>query len=403
MKFKYQARSKDGDIRTGMVEASSREAALSLLQRNKIFVTLLENVDESSKPFYSKKITLFSGISQKDMVNFSRQLSLMFKSQIPLVESLNALSSQTKNSGLREKLSEITNDVEGGASFSQALSRFPKLFSSFYVSMVKSGEASGTLSESLDYLAEHLEREYHMSSKIRGAMIYPALILAVVIGVLVMMIFFVIPSLSQVLTESGQELPLMTRVVIGFSDFLRGWWWIFFFIFGGGGFLALRYFKTEEGKKNWDKIILKVPLIGSFLRMVYVSRFSENLSTLLDGGLPITSALQITGEVVGNSIYKDMITEIQEEVRRGQKMSRVMALYKEEFPPLVTQMVNVGERSGAIGKSLTNVVQFYQKEIDRAIENLLSILEPLLVVFLGGIVGLLMAAILMPMYKMTTI
>ena len=401
MKFRYQARSRSGDVQTGSVEASSREAALALLQRHRLFVTLLE--EEAKQPFYAKKIQLFGGISQKDIVNFSRQLSLMFKSQIPLVESLSAMAKQTKNANFREKITEIADEVEGGTSLSQSLSKFPKLFSSFYVNMVKSGEASGTLSESLDYLAEHLEREYHLSSKIKGAMIYPAMIVVVVIGVLIMMMFFVIPNLSKVLTETGQELPLLTKVVIGLSNLLRSWWWIFAILIFGGGILIYRYFKTEEGKKNWNRILLKIPLIGPFVKMIYVSRFSENLSTLIGGGLPIASALEITGDVVGNSVYQEIITDIKEEVRRGEKISKVMARYPDEFPPLVTQMVNVGERTGTVDKSLMNVVNFYQKEIDRSIDNLLSILEPMLVVFLGLIVALLMASVLLPMYKMTGI
>ncbi len=401
MKFRYQARSRTGEVKTGTVEASSREAALVLLQKNRLFITLLE--EEKSGPFYAKKIQLFGRPSKKDAVTFSRQLSLMFKSQIPLVEALYALGKQTKNAAFRDIISQIAEDVEGGMPFSQALSRFPKLFSPFYVSMVKSGEASGTLSESLSYLAEHLEREYHLASKIKGAMIYPALIVVVVIGVLLMMMYFVIPNLSRVLTETGQELPAITKIVIGASAFLRQWGWALLLVFLALGVFAFRYTKTPEGKKLWDKIVMRIPLIGSFLRMVYISRFSENLSTLIAGGLPISKALEITGEVVGNDIYQNIIAEVQEEVRRGEKISSILQKYPDQFPPLLTQMINVGERTGTIDKSLMNVVSFYQKEIDRSIDNLLSVLEPVMVIFLGLVVAGLMASVLMPLYKMTAI
>jgi len=267
--------------------------------------------------------------------------------------------------------------------------------------MVKSGEASGTLSESLTYLADHLEKEYYLSSKIKGAMIYPALIVVVVIGVLVMMMYFVIPNMTKVLTETGQELPVLTKVVIGFSNFFRSWGWVLLPVVAGLFIGLLRYFKTDEGKKLKDKFLLKIPLIGPFLRMIYLSRFAENLSTLITGGLPVVQALEITGDIVGNDVYQTIISQIKDEVRRGQKISQVLTRFPNEFPPILIQMVTVGERTGTLGESLTNVVDFYQKEIDRGIDNLLSILEPVLVIFLGGLVAGLMAAVLMPLYQMT--
>lgn len=399
MKFNYQARDKKGQVQSGIVEASSREAVLSLLQKHKLFVTLLEQV--AKKPFYERQIKLFQRISQKDVVNFSRQLSLMFKSKIPLVSALQSIGEQTKNSAFKEKILSISQEVEGGTPFSQALSSHAKLFSPFYVSMVKSGEASGTLSESLTYLADHLEKEYYLSSKIKGAMIYPALIVVVVIGVLVMMMYFVIPNMTKVLTETGQELPVLTKVVIGFSNFFRSWGWVLLPVVAGLFIGLLRYFKTDEGKKLKDKFLLKIPLIGPFLRMIYLSRFAENLSTLITGGLPVVQALEITGDIVGNDVYQTIISQIKDEVRRGQKISQVLTRFPNEFPPILIQMVTVGERTGTLGESLTNVVDFYQKEIDRGIDNLLSILEPVLVIFLGGLVAGLMAAVLMPLYQMT--
>ena len=399
MKFNYQARDKKGQVQSGIVEASSREAVLSLLQKHKLFVTLLEQV--AKKPFYERQIKLFQRISQKDVVNFSRQLSLMFKSKIPLVSALQSIGEQTKNSAFKENILSISQEVEGGTPFSQALSSHAKLFSPFYVSMVKSGEASGTLSESLTYLADHLEKEYYLSSKIKGAMIYPALIVVVVIGVLVMMMYFVIPNMTKVLTETGQELPVLTKVVIGFSNFFRSWGWALLPVVAGLFVGLLRYFKTDEGKKLKDKFLLKIPLIGPFLRMIYLSRFAENLSTLITGGLPVVQALEITGDIVGNDVYQTIISQIKDEVRRGQKISQVLTRFPNEFPPILIQMVTVGERTGTLGESLTNVVDFYQKEIDRGIDNLLSILEPVLVIFLGGLVAGLMAAVLMPLYQMT--
>ncbi len=235
----------------------------------------------------------------------------------------------------------------------------------------------------------------------KGAMIYPALIVVVVIGVLVMMMYFVIPNMTKVLVETGQELPFLTKVVIGLSIFFKSWGWTLFLVVAGLIAGLMRYFKTIEGKRLKDRFLLKTPLIGPFLRMIYLSRFAENLSTLITGGLPIVQALDITGDIVNNVIYQDIISQVKDEVRRGEKISKVLARFPDKFPPILVQMVTVGEQTGTLGESLTNVVNFYQKEIDRGIDNLLSILEPVLVIFLGGLVAGLMAAILMPLYKMT--
>ncbi|MDP3991236.1 MAG: type II secretion system F family protein [Candidatus Nealsonbacteria bacterium] len=398
MKFNYQARNKKGDIQIGTVEASSREAALSLLQKNNLFITSLEKA--GAIPFYYKKIKLFERVSKRDIVNFSRQLALMFKSKIPLVQALGSIAEQTKNPGLKESILAISKEVEGGARFSQALSGYPKLFSKFYVSMVKSGEISGTLSGSLTYLADHLEKEYYLQSKIQGAMIYPILIVVVVVGVLVMMMYFVIPNMTKVLTETGQELPLLTKIVINLSNFSRAWGWAVLLFFIGLLVAFFRYIKTLEGKRIKDRVILRAPVIGSFLKMIYLSRFAENLSVLIKGGLPISQSLEITGEIVGNEVYRDIISEIKEEVGRGEKISSVLSEHSRYFPPLLTQMVSVGEKTGTLDESLMNVVEFYQKEVERAINNLLSIIEPVMVIVLGGIVAGLMGAVMLPLYKM---
>lgn len=401
MKFNYQARTKTGEAQSGVLDASSREAALDLLQRYQLFVTALEEAE--AKPFYTKKIKLFGRVSAKELVAFSRQLSLMFKAKIPLTQSLKTLAEQAKNQEFKEKILMISDEIEGGAPFSQALSRFPKLFSPFFINMVKSGEASGTLSGSLDFLADHLEREYHLFSKLKGALVYPALILIVSLGVLLMMMFFVIPNLARVLTETGQALPLPTRIVIGLSDFLRQRGWILLILIAIASFFASRYFGTAAGRKLRDKITLRIPLIKTFLKMILVSRFAENLSTLIAGGLPITQSLEITADVVGNSVYKEIITEIKEEVRGGKKISGVLAKYPEEFPPLLVQMVIIGEKTGTLDQSLMNVVGFYRKEVDLAMESLMSLLEPIMIIFLGLTVAGLMGSVLMPLYRMTSI
>ena len=398
MKYNYQARTKKGEVQTGIIEASSREAATTLLRKHELYVTILEEVAVS--PLYAKKIKIFERVSRSDIVLFSRQLSIMFKSKVPLVEALGVLSVQTRNSELKEKILELSEEVEGGTSFSGAISRHPQIFSSFYVAMVKAGEVSGTLSESLEYLAEHLEREYHLTAKMRGALMYPSLIIFVVFLVLALMIFFVIPHLSEVLIGTGQELPAVTKMVIGLAAFLRNWGWVIVL-----GIVALilagfRYYRTKKGKKFFDRIFLKLPIIGPFLKMLYITRFAENLSTLISGGLPIASALQTVGEIVGNTRYKEVIFDARDKVRKGEPISSVLARAPEVFPPVFIQMTLVGEKTGTLDSTLMNIVNFYKKEIDRTIDNLLSILEPALIVILGVIVAGLMLAILVPLYQM---
>jgi len=398
MKYNYQDRTKKVVIQTGINEASSREAAAILLRKHGLYVTILEEV--AAPPLYVKKIKIFERISQGDIVLFSRQLSIMFKSKVPLVEALRVLSTQTRNSEFKEKILELSEEVEGGTSFSGALSRHPKIFSSFYTAMIKAGEVSGTLSGSLEYLAEHLEREYHLTAKMRGALMYPSFIIFVVFLVLALMIFFVIPNLSEVLVETGQELPTVTKVVIGLSAFLREWGWVLILgvvILISAGF---RYYRTEKGKKFFDKIFLKLPIIGPFLKMINLTRFAENLSTLISGGLPIASALQTVGEIVGNASYKEVIFEARDKVRKGEPISSVLARAPEVFPPVFVQMTLVGEKTGTLDSTLMNIVNFYKKEIDRTIDNLLSVLEPALIVILGVIVAGLMLSILAPLYQM---
>jgi len=400
MKFNYQARTKTGEIQTGVVEASSREAALLLLQKYGFYVTYLE---EAKVPFYAKRVEIFQRISRRDIVLFSRQLSMMFSSRVSLVEALRSLASQTKNSVLRETILDISEEVEGGSPFSDALSRHPKIFSQIYVSMVKAGEVSGKLSETLNYLADYLEREYYLASKTKGALIYPALILLVTLLVLILMIFLVIPNLKSVILASGAEIPKSTKLVIALSDFLRKSG--LFLIFGSLLFLFLifRYYKTKEGKNLFDKIFLKLPLIGPLLQLIYLSRFAENLSTLISGGLMIAQALELSAHTIGNSIYQEAILKARDEVRKGIPISSNLSLFPEIFPPVFIQMILVGEKIGALDVSLMNIANFYQREVGREVDSLISILEPVLIIILGVIVGGMMLSVLMPLYQTVAI
>ncbi len=400
MNFNYQARTKTGEIHAGQIEASSEEAAVLLLQRHGLYVTFLE---ENRPAFYAKRIKLFSGIDRKEIVLFSRQLAIMFRSRVPLLEALRVIADQTKNPDFKEVIFKIAEEVEGGVPFSKALSIYPKLFSSFYISMVKSGEVSGKLSEVLNYLADHLEREYHLSSKIRGAMIYPSMVVLVMLVVLVVMMFFVIPNMVKVFEANEQQLPVVTQFVITITTFIKNQILVFL---AGLAFLVvflMRFIKTPRGKKTIDAMFLKIPLIKDLLKMIYVVRFSENLATLVAGGLPIAQALAIVADIIGHSSYRRVVEETTERVRKGEPISTVLSQFPDLFPPIIVQMVLVGERTGSLDTSLVNIVDFYQKEIDRSIDNVLAVMEPVMIIFLGVVVGGMMLSVLLPLYQSVSI
>ena len=400
MKFNYQVRDEEGKIQSGIVEAPDKDSALELLQKQGFFITFLEKV--SQRPFYEREIKFFNKVSRQDLVMFSRQLSIMVKSRVPLVEALQTLSSQIQQTIFKEEVEKLSEDVQAGSSFSQALSRYPEHFSAFFVNMVASGEASGKLSESLVYLADHLEREHHLRSKIKAAMMYPVFVLVVLFGVGSLMLFFVFPSLSEVLMQEGtvEDLPAITIFVFTVAKLLKTWGPLIV-IFTIIGLIAIWYylFKTEEGKDIFDKFSLKIPLLGGLSKKLYLSRFAENLSTLVAAGLPISQALEITANVIGSNVYKSIILDARDKVRRGDAISTVLAGNPKTIPPLVSQMVLVGERTGRLNSSLMNIVNFYQDDVDRSIDSLIGLLEPLLLIFLGIIVAALVLSVFVPLYK----
>lgn len=398
MKFNYQARSKTGKVQSGMVEASNREAAFSVLKTHGLYVTALQ--ETTAVPFYAQKLKFIERVNKKDIVLFSRQVSIMFKSNVPIVESFRAIAKQTRKAIFREKILKLAEEIEGGTSLSKSLSLFPKLFTPFYISMVRSGEASGKLSDVFLYLADYLEKEYTFRSKIRGAMVYPLFILVVFIGVVALIMVYVIPQLSEVLKGTGQELPLATRIVMAVSGFLKKQWLVALIVLIGSIVGIYFFAKSKTGKKFFDRNLVKLPLLGNFLKKLFLGRCALNLSTLISGGVPIAQALQITGEVVNNDLYKEVLLETRDQVKKGETISSVLERYPSLIFPLFYQMVTVGEKTGSLDTSLMNVVEFYQKDVDRSLDNFIRLLEPIFIIILGGVVAGLMGAVLMPLYSM---
>jgi len=400
MKFSYQARTKDGKVETGTIEASTRKAAIDLLHQNNLFPTVIKEV--SSKNLFLK-INYFQGVPLKEVVLFSRELATMLDSKVPLAEALDSLGHQTKNLDFQEKIYKLSMAIREGSAFSKALSAYPKVFSSFYINMVKSGEASGNLSEVLDRVSIHLEKDYELRSKTLSAMMYPSIVFVVFILIFMVLMVFVIPNLTEVLTAGGKELPVITQIVIAVSDFFQQWWIAIIGAIAILVFFVRRYSQTREGKRLFDQISLRLPIVGGFFKNLYLARFAENFSVLITAGIPIAQALEITADLIGNTVYQDIIIESRSRVIKGEPFSSVLDRFPEYIPSLFVQMASVGERTGRISTTLMNIVRFYQKEIDAFVGGLSSILEPILIIGLALMVGFLVAAVVLPLYQMSSV
>jgi len=396
MKYIYQARTKEGKMETGTVEATSKEAAAGLLQKYNIFVTSIK--EQSPLILRTENIGFLNKISKKDLAIFSRQLAVMVQSRVPVTQSLKSLSIQTKNPGFKEKILKIAQLIEEGNPLSEAFATFPDVFNIFYVSLIKTGEASGKISESLYYLSDHLEREDDISSQIKGAMIYPAFVIVILLVVIPLVIFFVMPKLVDLLKQTTVKPPLFTSMMINFYSFLASYGWVLFVGFFFFAVFIFYYFTTKEGKKRYDEFSLKIPFLGGFLKKTFLIRFAESISTLIGAGLSINNALKITKDTVGNSVYKKILAETEEGVSQGEKISSVLVRYPDYAPPFVVQMIQVGEETGTLDKNLMEIVNFYNKEVKRAVETFTALLEPVLIVVMGIIVALLAVSILEPLY-----
>lgn len=396
--FKYQAQDSSGKTKRGtIVGLSENEVSVKL---NKKDLTIVSLSDITNTPL-SKISRIIAPIKVKDLVIFSRQFSVMISASVPVVESLMILIDQTNNISLKNMISEIAFEVDGGAFLSDALARRPKIFSEFFINIVRSGETSGKLDEVLSYLADEMEKSYDMASKIKGAMIYPIFIISALFGVGIVLMVYVIPNLTAILTETGAELPISTRIVIGASDFLRDYSLLII-----GALIALiiavkLYLKTYNGQRNIDMMKLKMPIFGKLFQYIYLMRFSRSLSTLLKGGVTITRSLEIVAEVVGNLVYKELILATLESINDGNPFSTVFEA-SNYVPKMVPQMISVGEKTGKIDSVLDRITSFYTRESGNMLDNLSKLMEPLIMVLMGAGVGVMVAAVLLPMYNLAS-
>ena len=395
--FEYRARTREGEMRVGVVTASGEESALDALQQNNLTVVAIR---EAAAPSILQRSFAFGGrVKQKDVVIFSRQLATLFEARIPVAQSLKTLMSESEKDAMRRVIVEVLDDVAGGLSLSQSMAKHPLVFSSFYINLVRSGEESGKLQEIFTYLADYMERSYYLEAKARNSMMYPAFVFSVFVVVLIVMLVVVFPRLVSIFEETGQKVPLYTQMIIFISLTLRRWGLLIILGLMGGGVFVWRWAKTPPGKLFFHRLQISVPIIGQLYRKLFMARLTDNLQTLIAGGIPIVRALTITGDVVGNVIYQKAIERAIESVKGG---STISAAFEgtPEIPPLVTQMIHIGETSGRLDFILGSVARFYRKEVDSVLENLVALIEPAMIVFLGVAVGGLVASVLIPLYNL---
>jgi type IV pilus assembly protein PilC len=398
MKFVYQAKNKEGQLKKGFVVAATEAKAEQLLADNGFVIISLKIQTEN---FLLKLNPFGKHINYKDLVLFSRQLSTLISARVPILQSLRILQNQITSKALLAILRDLISSIENGESFSLALSKHPEAFGNIYVSLVRSGEVSGSVAKSLNYLADQLEKDYQLRSKVKSALTYPLFVLIALGGVGFLMFKFVLPKLTAVLKEQGGSLPTISVVIIGITDFFEVYWWLVLLVVAGlivGGRFFLR---SEVGRTWWDAVKIRIPIIGDIFRKVYLARFSRNLSTLVAGGIPIIQAIRIIGDLIGNTVYRDILWTVAQEVTNGKSISESLSNSK-EFPPLVTQMIKVGEQTAELDSILAKLADFYEKEVDAKVGVLATLLEPIIMIILGLAVGLLVAGILLPIYNLAS-
>ncbi|MEK7560810.1 MAG: type II secretion system F family protein [Patescibacteria group bacterium] len=397
--YSYKARTKEGEDRTGSIEASSKDAAIERLIENGWLVTSVEEAARGPVVFsVHLNFRLTPRVRQKDLVVFTRELAVLFTAHVPILEALETLAREFLRPSFQEVLRILANDIKGGLVLSQAMAKHPDAFSPFYVSMVRSGEESGQLLLVFTYLAEYLERYQKLVMKVRNAMLYPAFIIAAFIGVIIIMMVVVIPDLIPIFEELGEKPPIFVRLVFFLSAFLRKWGIFVALLASAGGVWAWRWSRTPKGRGYVDRLILHSPIIGVLFRKFFVARLTDNLRTLIAGGIPILHALDISGDVVGNRVYQDAMIHAQDVVRGG---GTVAAAFEDtpEIPALATQMIRIGETSGRLDAILENLAMFYRQEVEIVVDNLVALIEPALLVVLGGGIGFFVISILGALYN----
>jgi type IV pilus assembly protein PilC len=396
--FNFQAKDTTGEIISGVVEADNEESAASLVEEEGY-----QPISVSVRKLKLTEINLdfLTKVKVKDVVIMSRQLATMVDASLPLVEALHILVKQTVNPKFKKIISQIADDVEGGTRLSVAMKKFPKVFTEFYLSIVRSGETSGQLASVLGYLADQTEKDYDLRARIKGAMIYPAFIMSGLVVVGVLMMIYVVPKMTDILKESGAELPITTKILIFISDWLVVYWWLAALI-AIGSFIAFKFgMRNAQFRYGVDWMKLHAPIFGGLSQRIYVVRITQSLATLSVGKVPVTESLEIIKGVVGNSVYAQLIEETIIEVKDGNSIASVFSK-STDVPIMLSQMLIVGEETGRIEPILVKLTEFYTREIDQLVSNLVTLIEPIVMVLMGIAVGVMVAAVILPIYTLSS-
>ncbi len=398
MELTYQARDQQGNLQTGTVEAATEAAAFDMLQNHGLIVVKITSTDHAG---IFDQFQLFKKVPMKDMVLFSRQLSTLINAKVPIVQSLKVLQAQVSSGQLKAVLAEVAVRVENGDSLSSAIALYPKVFSELYVNLVKAGELSGTMDESLEYLANQMERDYDLRSKVIGALTYPAFIVGALVVVGFLMFIYVLPPLISVLEEAAVEMPIATKILVAATGFMQTFWWLILLIVIGTAVGLRSYSKTHAGRYAIDAVKIKLPLFGGLYQKIYMARFARNLGTLVAGGIPIVRALESVANIVGNVVYRDIILDASHQVGSGKSIASVLS-QRPEFPVIVSQMTQVGESTGRLQEILEKLASFYEKEVEAVLKILTTLIEPIIMMLLGLAVAVMVAGILLPIYNLAS-
>lgn len=400
MKFKYQAKTKEGETQVGFVEASDRDAASAILSSHDLFV--LSVVAERPPSVLDNIAGFFGRVKRKELIVFSRQLATLLEARLPLNNALKILYEQTPGQTLKAAISQVTDDIDAGISFSQAMERQGKIFPDYYIEMVRAAEVTGNLNEVASFLADYTEKEGDLASKASSALVYPAIVVALFIVVAFLLLTFVYPSLGNVFAQNGVSLPWYTQMLLNTGNFLHQWWIAVIIAVVAIGAVGINYSQTQEGMALIDEAKIRFPIVKKVFVPVVMARFGNSAALLVHGGIPIAQALEIIGHMVGNSLYRDIVHDIAEDVRQGSLLSQSIAKHPQFFPPLVSQMVAVGETTGKIEEMFTRLSGIYTREADAITGSLVDLIQPVLMIGIGGMVGLLFASILIPIYNLTS-
>ena len=399
--FAYAGRTRAGQTVSGERSADTMDAAVAALRREQILVTRITPAKEKAAAAAGKAKTgkLGKKASAKSLAVFTRQFSVMIDAGLPLVQCLEILGSQEEDKNFSAVILQTRADVEGGASLADAMRKHPKTFDPLFTNMIAAGEAGGILDTILKRLATYIEKNVKLKSQVKSAMIYPIAVIVIAAVVVAAILWKVIPTFADLFAGLGAELPMPTRVVIFLSNQLVAYGWIFILLMGAAAFMLKRYYATHNGRRAIDGLLLKTPILGIILRKVAVARFCRTLSTLMSSGVPILDGLDITAKTAGNSIVEDAVQLTRTRIERGETVS-VPLRETGVFPPMVTQMINVGETTGALDAMLSKIADFYEDEVDTAVAGLLTLLEPVMIAFLGVIVGGIVIAMYLPMFDL---